>query len=70
MRTVLELHRAERADTLVDALAGVLGAAPADPFVPEVVAVPERGVERWLAQRLSHRLGVGAGAAGAGTPGR
>ncbi|MBP2368942.1 exodeoxyribonuclease V subunit gamma [Pseudonocardia parietis] len=61
---MLELHRAERADTLVDALAGVLGAGSADPFVPEVVAVPERGVERWLAQRLSHRLGAGTGSGG------
>ncbi|MDN5916326.1 MAG: exodeoxyribonuclease V subunit gamma [Pseudonocardia sp.] len=61
---MLELHRAERADTLVDALAGVLSGPSADPFAPEVVAVPERGVERWLAQRLSHRLGAGAGTGG------
>nr|WP_255426645.1 exodeoxyribonuclease V subunit gamma [Pseudonocardia sp. C8] len=60
----MELHRAERADTLVDALAGVLAAGAADPFTPEVVAVPERGVERWLAQRLSHRLGAGSGSGG------
>src|SRR6478735_7401289 len=31
-----------------------------DPFAREVVVVPARGVERWLTQRLSHRLGVGA----------
>ncbi|MEQ3550093.1 exodeoxyribonuclease V subunit gamma [Pseudonocardia nematodicida] len=61
---MLELHRAERADTLVDALAGVLGTPGADPFSPEVVAVPERGIERWLAQRLSHRLGAGTGSGG------
>ncbi len=65
MALVLELHRAERADTLVDALAVVLAEPSGDPFSPEVVAVPERGVERWLAQRLSHRLGAGPGA-GAG----
>ena len=64
MRSVLELHRAERADTLVDALAGVLATGSTDPFAPEVVAVPERGVERWLAQRLSHRLGAGTGSGG------
>ncbi|MFP5020266.1 exodeoxyribonuclease V subunit gamma [Pseudonocardia phyllosphaerae] len=63
---MLELHRAERADTLVDALAGVLATPPQDPFAAEVVAVPERGVERWLAQRLSHRLGVGSGAGSGG----
>ena len=29
-----------------------------DPFAPEVVAVPTRGIERWLTQRLSTRLGA------------
>lgn len=61
MRSVLELHRAERADTLVDALAQVLAVPPEDPFVPDVVAVPEKGIERWLAQRLAHRLGAAGG---------
>jgi exodeoxyribonuclease V gamma subunit len=32
-----------------------------DPFQPEVVAVPTRGVERWLTQRLSAVLGVSPG---------
>ncbi|MGW6421816.1 exodeoxyribonuclease V subunit gamma [Nocardia sp. NPDC055053] len=54
----LHLHRAERADALADGLADVLGAVPADPFTTEVVAVPAKGVERWLAQRLSGVLGV------------
>ncbi len=54
----LHVHRAERADALVDALADVLSTPPSDPFAPEVVAVPARGVERWLTQRLSARLGV------------
>ncbi|MBV9804240.1 MAG: exodeoxyribonuclease V subunit gamma, partial [Solirubrobacterales bacterium] len=31
-----------------------------DPFVPDVVAVPTRGIERWLTQRLSLRLGASA----------
>ena len=57
----LRVHTAERADVLVDALADVLADVPpgTDPFAREVVAVPTRGVERWVAQRLSHRLGVG-----------
>jgi exodeoxyribonuclease V gamma subunit len=59
---VLHVHRAERADGLVEALAGILADAPADPFAREVVSVPTRGVERWLAQSLSRRLGA--------TPGR
>ncbi|MPZ65856.1 MAG: exodeoxyribonuclease V subunit gamma [Pseudonocardiaceae bacterium] len=58
---MLQVHRAERADRLADALAGVLLEPPEDPFVAEVVSVPTRGVERWLAQRLSHRLGAAHG---------
>ncbi|PVZ11070.1 exodeoxyribonuclease V subunit gamma [Actinomycetospora cinnamomea] len=58
---MLHVHRAERADRLVEALADVLADPLDDPFEPEVVAVPTRGIERWLAQRLSHRLGVTAG---------
>ena len=55
----LTLHRAERSDVLVRRLADVLGAVPADPFTPDVVAVPSRGVERWIAQTLSTTLGAG-----------
>jgi exodeoxyribonuclease V gamma subunit len=39
----------------------VLAVPPDDPFAAEVVAVPAKGVERWLAQRLSHVLGTNAG---------
>lgn len=55
---VLHLHRSARADQLVDALADLLSQPLADPMAREVVAVPTRGVERWLSQRLSHRLGA------------
>src|SRR5690349_266795 len=57
----VHVHRAERADVLADALAEVLTRPLADPFAAEVEAVPAKGVERWLAQRLSHRLGAGDG---------
>ncbi|WP_147124060.1 exodeoxyribonuclease V subunit gamma, partial [Nocardia neocaledoniensis] len=60
----LHLHRAERADALADGLGSLLGSAPADPFATEVVAVPAKGIERWLAQRLSGVLGVGGAPAG------
>ena len=33
-----------------------------DPMTPEVVSVPTKGIERWLSQRLSARLGVTPGA--------
>ncbi|MEA2170454.1 MAG: exodeoxyribonuclease gamma subunit, partial [Solirubrobacteraceae bacterium] len=55
---MLHIHRAERADGLVEALARLLAEAPSDPFAPEVVAVPTRGMERWLTQRLSAVLGA------------
>ena len=61
---MLHLHRAERADRLADALGEVLRVPLGDPFAPEVVAVPARGVERWLAQRLSHVLGAEPGQGG------
>ncbi|HET6652642.1 MAG TPA: exodeoxyribonuclease V subunit gamma [Nocardioides sp.] len=56
----LRIHRAERTDLLADGLAELLADPLADPFAEEVVVVPARGVERWLTQRLSHGLGVGA----------
>ena len=58
---MLHLHRAERADGLVRALAGLLREPLPDPFAPEVIAVPTRGMERWLTQRLSGCLGAGDG---------
>ncbi|HEY1119402.1 MAG TPA: exodeoxyribonuclease V subunit gamma, partial [Acidimicrobiales bacterium] len=57
----LHLHRAARTDQLADELGALLATPPADPFAAEVVVVPAKGVERWLSQRLSHRLGVGVG---------
>ena len=53
----LHIHRAERADTLAVALAELLAEPLDDVFAQEVVAVPARGIERWLTQRLSHHLG-------------
>jgi exodeoxyribonuclease V gamma subunit len=58
---LLTIHRAERADALIGPLAELLSTAPDDPFAPDVVAVPSRGVERWLAQQLSLVLGAAAG---------
>nr|MDQ2874480.1 exodeoxyribonuclease V subunit gamma [Actinomycetota bacterium] len=58
---MLTVHRAERADTLISPLAGLLAIPPADVFSPDVVAVPAHGVERWLTQQLSRSLGAGSG---------
>ncbi|MTD12658.1 exodeoxyribonuclease V subunit gamma [Nakamurella sp. YIM 132087] len=57
----LHVHRSERADGLVDGLAGVLAEPLPDVFADDVVAVPARGMERWLMQQLSHRLGAVTG---------
>ncbi len=56
------VHRAEHATVLADGLAELLRSPLPDPLAPELVAVPAKGVERWLAQRLSHRLGATSGA--------
>ena len=58
---MLHIHRAERADHLAGALAELLARPLGDPFALELVAVPTQGMERWLAQRLSGRLGAQAG---------
>src|SRR6202034_3918365 len=55
---VLHVHRAARADGLADSLAALLAVPLADPFASEVVAVPTRGMERWLTQRMSAVLGA------------
>lgn len=60
----LFVHRATSTDVLADGLAELLVDPLPDPFAEEVVAVPTKGVERWLAQRLSHRLGAGSPLAG------
>lgn len=59
MPVTLILHRAERTDALADGLARLLIDPLEDPFAQELVIVPTRGVERWLAQSLAGRLGVG-----------
>nr|WP_284289079.1 exodeoxyribonuclease V subunit gamma [Angustibacter aerolatus] len=58
---MLVVHRSASGSALASALAEVLRAPLVDPFAGEVVAVPAKGVERWLAQRLSHVLGAADG---------
>ncbi|MDQ2756511.1 MAG: exodeoxyribonuclease V subunit gamma, partial [Actinomycetota bacterium] len=55
----LHVHVGDRTDRLADGLGELLAAPGDDPFATEVVIVPAKGVERWLSQRLSHRLGAG-----------
>ena len=53
----LQIHRSERADALVRALGELLADVPADPFTAEIVAVPSKGVERWITQSLASARG-------------
>jgi exodeoxyribonuclease V gamma subunit len=58
---MLIVHRGERADQLIAPLTEVLVRAPRDPLAPEVIAVPSRGVERWVSQELALSLGATVG---------
>jgi exodeoxyribonuclease V gamma subunit len=58
---VLAIHRSERADGLVAGLRALLADPISDPFASELVAVPTRGMERWLSQQLSSGLGARPG---------
>src|SRR3954454_12249786 len=59
----VRIHRSDRADRLAQALADVLSEPLDDPFAIEVVCVPTRGVERFLAQSLAAHLGASPGRA-------
>ncbi|WP_436795459.1 exodeoxyribonuclease V subunit gamma [Actinospongicola halichondriae] len=58
---MFQIHRSARADALVDALVDVVTAPTGDPFTPELIAVPTRGVERWLTHRIAAAAGTGPG---------
>ncbi|MEO9025415.1 MAG: exodeoxyribonuclease V subunit gamma [Solirubrobacteraceae bacterium] len=60
---MLTVHRSDRADALAEALAILLTEPLDDPFAAEVVAVPTRGMERWLTQRVAAVLGASPGGA-------
>ncbi|HEY5853569.1 MAG TPA: exodeoxyribonuclease V subunit gamma [Aldersonia sp.] len=55
---MLKVHTATGTAALADGLADLLAAPLSDPFAGEVVAVPAKGVERWIVQRLALRLGA------------
>ena len=52
----LLIHVGSHPDELVGRLCQELAVPPADPFTPEVVAVPTRGIERWLTQRIAGEM--------------
>ena len=52
----LLIHVGSHPDELVGKLCDMLASPPADPFASELVAVPTRGIERWLTQRIASDL--------------
>ena len=52
----LVMHVAPHPDALVDLVCAQLAEPPDDVFAPEVVAVPTRGIERWLTQQIASGL--------------
>ncbi|OBS09188.1 exodeoxyribonuclease V subunit gamma [Acidihalobacter prosperus] len=57
---MFQIHHSNRAECLLDALAEVCAAAPADPFAAETVVVQNPGMARWLALGLAECTGVAA----------
>ncbi len=60
------IHRSDHPDQLVDALCDVIALPLDDPFTSEIIAVPTRGIDRWLTQRIASTLaerGIGDGIA-------
>ncbi|MCE5288366.1 MAG: exodeoxyribonuclease V subunit gamma [Nocardiaceae bacterium] len=57
---MLRIYRAERSEDLVGGLAQLLAEPLRDPLAREVIAVPAKGVERWINQQLATVLGAQA----------
>ncbi len=54
----LFVHRSQRAEDLVGALAGLLATPTADPFAQDAVVVHSRGLERWVAMQIADINGI------------
>lgn len=54
------VHRSNRVERLVEALAALVGQPPADPFAAEPIVVPGRGMGRWLSLELARRFDIWA----------
>ena len=56
------LYRSNRLEVLAEALAGLMRQPPPGPgssvFLPEIVIVQSRGMERWLTHQIASRLGI------------
>lgn len=54
----MNIHRSNRKERLLDALARLLVESPSDPMIPEAIVVQGRGIERWLSLKLADQLGI------------
>ena len=54
---MFQTHVGEHPDVLTSQLCELMASVPDDPFAPELVAVPTRGIERWLTQRIATGTG-------------
>jgi len=55
---MLIVEQSNRLEALAARLADVLRGDPNPPLVPEIIAVPNQGMERWLSFELATRLGI------------
>jgi len=53
-----KVHTSNRMEILVEKLAEVLKMPLSSPFVPEIVIVQSRGMERWISMELARVLGI------------
>ncbi|MFM8412303.1 MAG: exodeoxyribonuclease V subunit gamma, partial [Alphaproteobacteria bacterium] len=60
---MFHVEQSNRLERLAEKLAGYLGQDASPPLVPEIVAVPNRGMARWLSFELADRLGICASVA-------
>jgi exodeoxyribonuclease V gamma subunit len=58
--SAVRVHRSNRVEHLLAALAEVVTDPLPDPFTRECIVVQGRGMERWLSMQLAQRLGVWA----------
>jgi len=59
----IAVHRSNRTECLVEALASFLAGPTGDPFAADAVVVHSKGLERYLQHELAQRLGVCANVA-------
>ncbi len=60
----VSIHVAPHPDSLISLVCDQLASPPGDPFASELIAVPTRGIERWMTQQIATELaarGIGDG---------